>query len=578
MINLRSQPCQDGGQYLSAFKRKESVAIAAGLLTLPRLSSNSVRCETLVHLAVAYSRGNKQPNRTTFKTVLNDLLGNTQVAMMEDPQEDVFVSNILTEYGDFRVFNALWEGNDYFIQALIDIVTGYQIPEGLEHIRESCMSLLKLSEEVASRSGLNRNSSDDSRDKENINVPKAVEYSSLSKRVTFTRYEMENLGVTVESIEPFIIPDEDVLELKQSIVGNSILERKPIVVIDGSYILSIPSAVGIAIRYYFLSGCKSDGNLNVFSKLLTNYQAEQLTDVALREFKGIFESINPELSAIENMPTMHALLLKDNSGTYIHAVILHDEIHQIIDEGIGSYHTLSEEQVEALSKYFYEIAEYCKSQDDFVSGLSLVTHGGLGRGYQLGFGRWPDDWFFSAVGLNDLLLLSNSKSKPLEEFFECIKQKNWMQDEGIKLNNLNGDFNYFGFWRESHYQCVPDEVPVSKSGVIALYTDFVFPLRRDLRVEGDKHSVKYIDGIWMRVERLTRDSFYAGMKSKPIYASVDHMANGFLNGLIESDLVDLWFGAEFSDETADQAIIYEWWSGFIGAVEEALSDISSRKL
>lgn len=576
MINLRSQPCRDGGQYLSAFKRRESVAIAAGLLTLPRLSSNSVRCETLVHLAVAYSRGNKQPNRTTFKAVLNDLLGNTQVAMMEDPQEDVFVSNILTEYGDFRVFNALWEGNDYFIQALIDIVTGYQIPEGLEHIRESCMSLLKLSEEVASRAGLSRNSSDDSRDKENINVPKAVEYSSLSKRVTFTRDEMENLGVTVESIEPFIIPDEDVLELKQSIVGNSILERKPIVVIDGSYILSIPSAVGIAIRYYFLSGCKSDGNLNVFSKLLTNYQAEQLTDVALREFKGIFESINPELSAIENMPTMHALLLKDNSGTYIHAVILHDEIHQIIDEGIGSYHTLSEEQVEALSKYFYEIAEYCKSQDDFVSGLSLVTHGGLGRGYQLGFGRWPDDWLFTAVGLNDLLLLSNSKSKPMEEFFECIKQKNWMQDEGIKLNNLNGDFNYFGFWRESHYQCVPDEVPVSESGVIALYTDFVFPLRRDLRVEGDKHSVKYIDGIWMRVERLTRDSFYAGMKSKPIYASVDHMANGFLNGLIESDLVDLWFGAEFSDETADQAIIYEWWSGFIGAVEEALSYISSR--
>jgi hypothetical protein len=113
MVDLWSQPCKEVGQYLSAFKHKETVAIAAGLLTLPRLSANSIRCEVLVHLAVAYSRGGKQPNRTTFKTAVNDLMGNTQLAMIEDPQEDVFVSNILTEYGDLRVFNGLWEANDY---------------------------------------------------------------------------------------------------------------------------------------------------------------------------------------------------------------------------------------------------------------------------------------------------------------------------------------------------------------------------------------------------------------------------------------------------------------------------------
>jgi len=575
MVDLRSQPCRDVSQYLSGFKYKETVAIAAGLLTLPRLSANSIRCETLVHLAVAYSRGSKQPNRTTFKTVLNDLLGNTQVAMIEDPQEDVFVSNILTDHGNLRVFNALWEANDYFIQALIDIVTRYQVPDNLQQIRESCISLLKLSEEVASRSGLSRNSYEDSFDKESINVPGSGEYSSLSKRVTFTRDELDSLGVSVESIQPFIISNDDIFGLKQSKVGNSILERKPIVEIDGSYILALPSAVGIAIRYYFLSSCKEDDSLGVFSQLLANYQAEQLTDEILREFRGRYESITPELSAIENMPSMHALLLRDNSGNYLHAVILHDEIHQIIDEGMGSYHTPSEEQVDALGKFFHEVAEYCKSQDDFVSGLSLTTHGGFGRGYNLGFEKWPDDWGFSAISLNDLILLCNSKSKPLEEFFQCIKQKRWMEDEGVKLLNVNGDFNYFGFWKDCEYKCVPDEIPVSESGFITLYTDFVFSLRRDLRTEGDKHSSKYIDGTWKRVERLTKDSFYVGMKSKPIYVSVDHLVNGVLNGLIESGFVDLWFGAEFEEKTADRSIIYEWWSGFIDAVEEALNYISS---
>ncbi|RUO25859.1 hypothetical protein CWE09_03775 [Aliidiomarina minuta] len=575
MVNLQSELCRDGGRYLSSFRRKELIAIAAGLLTLPRLSANSIRCETLVHLAVAYARGNKQPNRTTLKTVLNDLMGNTQIAMIEDPQEDVFVSNILTENGDLRVFNALWEANDYFIQALIDIVDRYQVPDSLQNIKESCISLLKLSEEVASRSGLSRNASEDSTDKEYINVPKTGEYSSLSKRVTFTRDEMNDLGVTIESIDPFIISDENIFELKQSIVGNSVLERKPIVKIDDSYILAIPSAVGIAIRYHFLSGCKSNENLAVFSKVLAKYQSEQLTDEILHEFKGVFESIRPELPAIENMPSMHALLLKNNSGNYLHSIIIHDELHEIIDDGIGSFHKLSEDQVAAIRTYFQEIAEYCRSQDDFVSGLSVTTHGGLGRGYNLGFDSWPENWGFSAIGLNDLLLLSNSKSKPLEEFLQCIKQKEWMEDEGVKLSNINGDLNYFSFWREGEYKCAPDNIEISENSFISLYTDFVFSIRKDLRIETDKHSVEYIDGNWIRVERLTKDSFYAGMKSKPIYASVNHIANGILNGLIESDFVNLWFGAEFSDETADRELIYEWWSGFIGVLEETLSYISS---
>lgn len=575
MVDLRSKLCRDAGLYLSEFKRKETVTAAAGLLTLPRLSANSIRCETFVHLAVAYSYGDKLPNRTTFNTVLNDMMGNTQVAMIEDPQEDVFVSNILTEHGDLRVFNALWEGNDYFTQVLIDILTRYQVPENLLQIRDSCISLLKLSEEIALRSGLSRNSSEESFDKQSINVPRSVEYSSLSARVTFTSDELDRLGVTVESLGPFIISNDDIFDLKQSTVGNSILERKPIVEIDGSYVLSIPSAVGIAIRYYFLSASKAVGCLGAFSKKLAEHQAAQLTNEILREYKYGFKSVSPELPTIENMPSMHALLLKDNFGNFLHAVILHDEIFQIIDEGMSSFHTPSEEQIEALSKFFHDVAEYCKSQDDFASGLSITTHGGLGRGYNLGFEKWPDGWGFSAVSLNDLLLISNSKSNPLEEFFECINQKRWMEDEGVKLQNINGDFNYFGFWRDTDYKCVPDEIPVSESGYLSLYTDFVFSLRRDLRIESDKHSVKYIDGTWKRLERLTKDSFYMGMKNKPIYVSIDHIENRILNGLVESRFVDLWFGVKFVDEILDRSIIYEWWSGFINAVEEALSYITS---
>lgn len=576
MTDLRSGICKEAGRIIASYDKKEMVTIASGLLTLPRFSANSIRCETLVHLSVAYSKGSKKPNRTTFKTALNDLLGHSEVAMMEDPQEDVFVSNILTEHGDLRVFNALWEGNDYFVQVLIDIVTKHQVPEALVSIRESCVSLLKLSEEIANRAGILRNTSAESIDKDSINIPPSSELSSLSKRVSFSVKDMATLGVTVDSISPFVISDDEASQIKGSIVGNSVLEEKPIVLLGGEYVVSLPSAIGVAIRKYFLRGCEEGGSLDVFSKLLAEYQAKQLLDEILREFKGDFESVNPELDDIPGLPEMHSLLLKDDSGNYIHTILLHDDIRGVIDDGMNSYHTPSDQQMSALSEFIFSAAEYCKSQPGFRSGVTMTSHGGLGRGYNFGFDKWPDEWGFSALSLNDLLLLSGSKSKPLKEFLQCIDQKRWIEDNGVRIQNINGDMNYFGFWKSNDYQCSPADIPISENSLIALYTDFIFTVRKELRVESDKHSAKYVDGSWRRVERLTKDSFYKGMKSKPIYVSVEHLVDGYLNGLVESGVVDLWFGVVAYSDDIGRSAVYEWWSGFIHAAEESLNYISSK--
>ena len=64
--------------------------------------------------------------------------------------------------------------------------------------------------------------------------------------------------------------------------------------------------------------------------------------------------------------------------------------------------------------------------------------------------------------------------------------------------------------------------------------------------------------------------------SKPIYASVEHVVDGYLNGLVESNVVDLWFGVAAYSDDIGSSVVYEWWSGFIHAVEESLSYISSK--
>lgn len=570
MVSLASAACKAAARRLSPYERTSLISESAGLLTLPHLSSNAVRCEVLVHLAVAYATGTQKTNRTLFKDTLNDILGNSYVAMQEDPQEDVFISNVLTEHGDLKVFNGLWEANDYFIQTLIDLVSSYKIPKILEQARDVCIALLKISNEVANRSSLERNSWEESIDKIELRIPPNSVLKSLAKRVIFTERDFESLGVDVESLAPFILPEDKIYLLKSSNVGDSLLERMPILRVGKDYVLALPNAVGVAVRMMFLNTCKDAGEISAFSSVLAKYQVEQLRRDILREFKGEYKSFEPGFAISKKTPPMSALFLKNNTGDYLQVIVIHDDLENIAESGLSSYQKLSIESIEALDELFENTAKQCQAMESFNSGVTILTHGGLGRGYLVGLNKFPDKWLFVGLGLYDLILLCNSKSEPIHEIIQCLQQKSWVLDQGIEFQNINGDFNYYGYWKSHDFKCIPDEVSISDKGMVSLATDFVFPTRRDLRITSDKHSVYYFDGRWIQVERLTKDSLYQGMKLKPIYVSFEHLENCILNGLVKSDLINIWFGVLYPDD-APSRVNFEWWSSFINTLEEAIS-------
>ena len=93
--------------------------MTAALLTVPHLQANALRLEVLVHLVAARCEGRKKPRTRDLERWLNDDLGQAEIIMMEDPAEDVFISNIQTTEGNRRIFEGLWESSDYYLQTEI---------------------------------------------------------------------------------------------------------------------------------------------------------------------------------------------------------------------------------------------------------------------------------------------------------------------------------------------------------------------------------------------------------------------------------------------------------------------------
>jgi hypothetical protein len=142
----------------STLRRLDPVLTAAAfaeLLTKPGLQSNCVRLEALVHLALALCEGRSQPTRPLVRQLFG-WLGKGACGRAEDPAEDVFVSSVATERGNFRILEGIWESAGFYLQRLVNIVRAMPQGTGYDVLRGQIFALLKLSDLLCEREGLMR--------------------------------------------------------------------------------------------------------------------------------------------------------------------------------------------------------------------------------------------------------------------------------------------------------------------------------------------------------------------------------------------------------------------------------------
>jgi hypothetical protein len=231
--------------YLEVFDPIASAALLAGLLTEPSFLANTLRLELSVHLFLGYARGSRKPNRRELQHLLNEELGATFFALMEDPPEDVFVSNVTTAAGNFRIFEGIWESSDFYLQRVLNIIETLPDDEKVYQLRREVFAILKVSEEIARRRHLARYTSGNGSAKQAIQLPGSKQMKTISRSIMFSAEDLERLKIQPEELEPFVFPSEVTSRLGTQILGDSDVERRPISRHDAIWYVVLPTAISL---------------------------------------------------------------------------------------------------------------------------------------------------------------------------------------------------------------------------------------------------------------------------------------------------------------------------------------------
>jgi len=574
MIPVCSSETSDLAQILKSYDLKDTLARVAGLLTAPYLQANALRLEILVHLVVAHASGEKKVDYVDLEKWLNKYLGQTVSAMLEDPVEDVFISNIETPEGNRRIFEGTWESNDYFLQVVLDILLSDHNQEKWQSLIYPTLALLRLSDFVAERLNLFRWHIEPSTDKGFISIGPSTRVKTRAQAISFTDKDLDGLEITRDILSPFIFSLKDRNNLLNESIGNTSLERHPLIDFGEILILCLPHAISPAIRYFILKKLSELGSLKTFEKFLYAYQAKQVEEEGLRELKDQTESLHPPPPDEGLTPSLHSWLLKYDINKYLHVILLHDRIDKVEEKGLSNLLNYPEPVRGGLDKYLNKVAKYCQTLPDYVEGMTLIVIGGIGRGFSLGFNELPENWLLSSIRIPDLLMLAGEIEDPVKRYLKCFKQKSYAEREGVEFININGDFNFYCYWRRLKYQLVPRELRVCTGSNIVVSNDFVLSLREELRNLNDRHVTKTAEGFYTRVMRFGRDHYFKSMQVRPIYASLDLLQVGILAGSVETMRGSTWLTIKprEGDEKV-RHLLYEIWSGFIGLFDRLVNEI-----
>jgi hypothetical protein len=522
---------------LSGFEPIQSMMAVSGLLTMPGFHANTARLEILQTFIQRNSKGRAAPTRRRLEQWLNQELLNGWAGQMEDPVEDVFVSNVITGYGNNRIFEGVWEANDFWAQEALAALYSLPRDKWRETVMENCCSLLRLSEAVADRCQLNRNHIGGGEVRKHLDLQSQEAVINRSKVVCFSPAELEAVGIFSASLETFIHPPIQAT----GAFGKSSLDRRPLIRASDKILLSIPAAVSVAVRLYIAEELIGSGSLDQYQQNLAAKQASKVFNEGRIGVKAeIME--NPALPPIpDGMPITAHEILKFDHGKYAHVVFLPDSVS-----------AFRETQVTGLLDLLSDgsgVVEFCEScaleitkHPEFTGGLTVAVVGGLGRAFT--FGQSPiDKWHPVTFRLPDFLMLGRIPDVDLLLIWNLHEQKEEMGKHQIGLRNLNGELNLIGYWKSQNQRLVPRWISPGES--IRVPTNALVMLRNTSRLNYDYHAVLRLNpNAWIPVRRLIAEAYFQESIHTPIFVDEQVALKAKLRGVAETPNRGWWVSTQ----------------------------------
>lgn len=536
----------------------KTAAFVSSLLTLPALHANNMRIEMLIHLIMAYSQGTKEPTQRQVLQWLNIDLGKTSFVSLEDPVEDVFVSNVFNNMKNIRIFEGLWENNGFYLQKVLSSLEIFPEESHTQKLKAEVRALLLLSEEIAARRKLDRYVKGGGRDKEEIKLFSSGVMKSLSFVNQFTLDDLQRLKISKEDLEPFILNLKLRNEIKEQSLDDSILQTKPIVQSENTWIVILPNVIGLAVRIHILNSIIKGNLQSDFDKnFLIEYQKFFSETPIMGRY---FPRYGISWRRIRNKHLM-VLANEIDPGRYLQIIVIIDSVFGYQRNGFWALdHGELDQCSEEFDTQIQQAKTFFRKKIGFKQGMTLIIDGGYGRPVALRANKNAFDWKTEFISAPDLEIFSEMTEKSRFNLWKLIDFKNYLIKKGITFSNVNGLLNLYAWWIDTKYLLESTDVPIGRQPLkIMVPTDYIADLRIKIRQGFDVHLLPFVNGYWLKVKKKALDHYFADDYNKPFYACIDSIHDGVLLGAWVGEKAIWWLHAAQRESTASPNMVFKVW-------------------
>ncbi len=564
---------------VESLDRDQAAARIGGLMLLPRYQANVLRFEMLAHLVAGFSQGTEKLSRETLDRILNGWLRDL-VGPDEKPPRDVFVANLVASEGNRRLLVGEWETMDYWLQDILSIVESMPEEPSLLRIKSSCSCLLSGSEAILHRANLSRNAAGTGNPGGEMSIPSEDEIASVANTIALSPTDLESLGISSESLKPFILQEEDRARLRGERLGNSSFERHPLVQTnDHAYLLALPTAACVSLIYFLLENLQRLNLLAEFDRRLRLRQEGTFFDDALRTATRTRQaglSLPSPLTGGLDWITQHAVLFDENKAALF--VLLHDNPETILNVSVTEPNCTAVDSEHLFGAHVARLTQVLVRQG-YQHGLVLFILCGLGRGFILPRSLVPPNWSALGIRLSDLIGVSWTEDSWLTSFWKLhLQMKEILDKGGVSISGVSEYVDLFAYLKNQG-RLVPVEAPYRQKNLeIALEDVYLEKFRRSARLAFDRHAIFHPPtSRWRAVQKLYPETYFAELSLLPLYASIDDAKAQLLNGVVESSRNAFWIHVWPTPEPRWQLdLVYLVWEGCVIWLGKTASVLETR--
>ena len=307
---------------LGPFDRLDLSQRVGALQLMPENGANILRLELAASILSTVPAARDLPkisNRRWRRWLGAAPFSDQRVRFAEDPPCNPFTETVVFFGGSYTVLPGTAERSTFLLQMLLRaIVFGDQAQSALSNefkraSHDLALAALTLSNECAAKAGLGRNEKAHTLPTDEIVQPPKERLAQLSGAVTFSleaiETQLSGLGVDLEVLSSLTI-DAGTATVSEVNTDDLPVYRRPILRIDGNYVLIAPGSLPAALTHAILSRASECGDLPALTERFRDAVFESV-DRALK-LLGCSRLRGPQMSNDPAFPVTRALYSIDS--------------------------------------------------------------------------------------------------------------------------------------------------------------------------------------------------------------------------------------------------------------------------